>query len=322
MRMNSPSRTPRPPGANSARKPARYDAVNTATASAGREPDRRQQPPRQAARARTRTRPTRPCWRRCRPRCPRRAAPRGARRRAPRAGAARRRTGGHSSSPTPATDAGDQQHQRELRRPDAPPRSRARPVRPATAAPVPMASTCSTTADPVAAQGATPARCAMSAMPATAHTFPGRYLPRLDTVQMRAAPQPSRRWPQPASIVRQATMRMAYMSPHDERAQDQPARLDAPSRAAASAARSQLRVRLRTANADDGEPDQPLATAASTRRATHPAPRDTTPRTARRRGRARAAPARTRPPAAPGTAGRGPAAGRARRRSAPRRRAA
>jgi hypothetical protein len=56
-----------------------------------------------------------------------------------------------------------------------------------------MASTCSTTADPVAAQGAIPARCAMSAMPATAHTLPGRYLPRLETVQIRADVHPSSR---------------------------------------------------------------------------------------------------------------------------------
>ena len=48
-------------------------------------------------------------------------------------------------------------------------------------------------------------------MPATAHTFPGRYFPRLDTVQILAADQGSSRWPQAASIARQAAMRSAYI---------------------------------------------------------------------------------------------------------------
>ncbi len=68
------------------------------------------------------------------------------------------------------------------------------------------------TAEPVAAHGATPASFDISAMPATAQTLPGTYLPRLETVQMRAAVQPSSRWPQPASMRRHATIRMAYMS--------------------------------------------------------------------------------------------------------------
>ena len=80
----------------------------------------------------------------------------------------------------------------------------------------------------MAAHGATPARWAITAMPATAQTLPGRYLPRLDTVQMRAADQPSRRWPQPASIIRQATMSSAYIEPDDDRAQQQPAGSIAP----------------------------------------------------------------------------------------------
>src|SRR5213594_755530 len=68
------------------------------------------------------------------------------------------------------------------------------------------------TADPVAAHGATPASCAMSAMPAMAQTWPGRYFPRLETVQIRAAVQASRDWPQAASMVRQATISRAYIS--------------------------------------------------------------------------------------------------------------
>ena len=104
----------------------------------------------------------------------------------------RRSTGGQSSRPTPTIDAATSSSNTTWA-PGLAASIARRPVSPAIAAPVPMASTCSTTADPVAAHGATPARCAISAMPATAHTFPGRYLPRLETVQIRAAPHPSSR---------------------------------------------------------------------------------------------------------------------------------
>jgi len=60
--------------------------------------------------------------------------------------------------------------------------------------------------------GATPACCAMSAMPAIAQTFPGTYLPRLETVQMRAAAHAPSSWPQLASMNRQAQIRSAYMA--------------------------------------------------------------------------------------------------------------
>jgi len=63
-------------------------------------------------------------------------------------------------------------------------------VTPTIAAPVPIARAWSTTAELVAAQAAIPACWAITAMPAIAQTFPGTYLPRLDTVQIRAAVQP------------------------------------------------------------------------------------------------------------------------------------
>ena len=49
-------------------------------------------------------------------------------------------------------------------------------------------------------------------MPATAHTFPGRYLPRLETVQILAADQKSRPLPHPVSMIRQAAISRAYIS--------------------------------------------------------------------------------------------------------------
>ena len=52
---------------------------------------------------------------------------------------------------------------------------------------------------------------AMSAMPAMAQTFPGRYLPRLDTVQMRAAVQPRALSPRP-SIILHAAISSAYIA--------------------------------------------------------------------------------------------------------------
>src|SRR2546423_1317913 len=85
-------------------------------------------------------------------------------------------SGGQSSSPTPggapATTGGGGGGARG----GAAWGARAR-VGPANAAPVPMASTWSTTAEPVAAHGATPARWDMTAMPAIAQTLPGRYFP-------------------------------------------------------------------------------------------------------------------------------------------------
>jgi len=80
---------------------------------------------------------------------------------------------------------------------------------PTTAAPVPMPTACSTTADAAAAHGATPERCAMNAIPASAQTFPGTYLPRFDTVQMRAALHGLRRCPHPVSICRHAAISIA-----------------------------------------------------------------------------------------------------------------
>jgi hypothetical protein len=43
------------------------------------------------------------------------------------------------------------------------------------------------TADPVAATGDTPARCASTPMAAICQTFPGTYRPRFETVQIREA---------------------------------------------------------------------------------------------------------------------------------------
>src|SRR5689334_22695577 len=209
MSMNSPSRTPMPPGANSARKPARYDAVNTATASAGRRPTDGRIP-----RASSHSAAPYPAHASALATMPTAIPPTGGAPRCSASGAvsrsSRRSTGGQSSRPTPTNDAATSSSNTTCAPGWAASIAR-RPVSPAMAAPVPMASTCSTTADPVAAQGATPARCAMSAIPATAHTFPGRYLPRLETVQIRAAPHPSSRWPQPESITRQATISMAYI---------------------------------------------------------------------------------------------------------------
>ena len=145
----------------------------------------------------------------------------------------------------------------------------------------------------------------------------GRYLPRLDTVQMRAAVQPSSRWPQPASMRRQATMRSAYIEPDDERAQHDPARLELPL--------ERLRAELGPScgpGCAAGEPDdrERRRSTAPPRihGATHPAPRDTSPRRSRRRARARAGPATIRPPAGRAPGGRDRAAGRGSRRSSPR----
>src|SRR3954470_19434755 len=52
----------------------------------------------------------------------------------------------------------------------------------------------------------------MTAIPATAHTLPGRYFPRLEMVQILAAAQGSSLWPQAPSIERHAAMSRAYMT--------------------------------------------------------------------------------------------------------------
>jgi len=67
-----------------------------------------------------------------------------------------------------------------------------------------------TTDDPVAAMGDTPRCCAMAAMAAICHTFPGTYLPRFETNQMCAASMGSRCSRQARSIDRQVPIRIAY----------------------------------------------------------------------------------------------------------------
>src|SRR3954452_10135269 len=52
----------------------------------------------------------------------------------------------------------------------------------------------------------------MTAIPATAHTLPGRYFPRLEMVQILAAAQGSSLWPQAPSIERHAAISRAYMT--------------------------------------------------------------------------------------------------------------
>ena len=83
-------------------------------------------------------------------------------------------------------------------------------------------------AEPVAAQGSMPASFDISAMPATAHTLPGMYLPRLETVQMRAAVQPAQSLPPPGEHAAPRDNEHAVHEPHDHRTEEDPRRLDSP----------------------------------------------------------------------------------------------
>ena len=196
IRMKTPSRTPRPPGANSARNPARYDAVNTAMAGMRPSAGTGQQAPRQQPERHAVSDPGDRRWPRRRRRLPAAGGVSGHSASGAAIRSSRRSTGRPAAAAPTASDRDEQEHQRRRRRPDAPTRGRAHRSAPTTAAPVPMASTWRMTADPVAAHGGRPRPAGPSPpCPATAHTLPGRYLPRLETVQMLAAVQPSSRWP-------------------------------------------------------------------------------------------------------------------------------
>ena len=186
---------------------------------------------------------------------------------------------------------------------------------PAPAAPPPS---------PVAAQGAMPARCAISAMPATAHTFPGRYLPRLETVQIRAAPHPSSSLA-PAREHRCATpgSGCAYMRPYHDARSAEPARRDLEVERLRSE-RLPVAHQAPGGEADDGQPDEPLASPQPRRAASLRTQRLAIPALALLGDVLGREPRTPRLADEPGQRerGRGPAAGRARRRSAPRRRAA
>src|SRR5689334_21903153 len=71
-----------------------------------------------------------------------------------------------------------------------------------TATAVPTDTAWMTTADAAAGPRWTPARSARTTNPATLHTFPGTYRPRLARLHARAAARMGSRWPQPARMRR------------------------------------------------------------------------------------------------------------------------
>ena len=189
---------------------------------------------------------------------------------------------------------------------------------PATAAPVPIASTCRTTAEPVAAHGAMPARCAISAMPATAHTLPGQVL-----AEARDGPDARGASTRRSSLAPPGEHR----APRDDRgSRTWPTTTSALSRShpgstSTRAAASQLLPVAHQAargEDDDREARPPTAAARShgllrTQGLAIPPLAQSRPR-----GPARAARATTRRPAWPAPGARDPAADRGSRRSAPR----
>src|SRR6478672_1162745 len=66
--------------------------------------------------------------------------------------------------------------------------------------------------DPIAAAGETPCCCASAPIAAICHTFPGTYLPRFDTNQMRAALANGSDWDHTRRVARHASMRMTYVA--------------------------------------------------------------------------------------------------------------
>jgi len=66
--------------------------------------------------------------------------------------------------------------------------------------------------EPAAATGDTACSLAMTLIAAIDHTFPGRYLPRFETNQIREAIPKGRNPPQPATSRRQVSIRRMYVS--------------------------------------------------------------------------------------------------------------
>src|SRR5690348_9871597 len=81
-----------------------------------------------------------------------------------------------------------------------------------TATPLPSDTAWTTMADAAAGPRCTPARSARTTRPATLHTFPGTYRPRLARLHARAAGLNGRCWPQPARIRRQDSICMRYVT--------------------------------------------------------------------------------------------------------------
>jgi hypothetical protein len=81
------------------------------------------------------------------------------------------------------------------------------PVAITTTMPAAMLTTVLIRADPVAATGDAPARCASAPMAAICQSLPGTYRPRLETVQIRAAVPNGSRRSQAESIARHVWMR-------------------------------------------------------------------------------------------------------------------
>ena len=77
-------------------------------------------------------------------------------------------------------------------------------------------------AEVTAAVGRTPSSFDITAIPAMIQREPGRYLPKLERIQIRAATRKLRAWSYPARTLRQLSMRTAYVAVAARRASARP----------------------------------------------------------------------------------------------------